>query len=81
MKARINRRQFLRRTALGGAGLLLIKSAPSAWTAQANEKLNFALIGVGGRGEWFTDTLPKLENVVVICDVNDQKIAGAFKRW
>ncbi len=81
MKARIHRRQFLRRTALGGAGLLLLKSAPSAWTAQANEKLNVALIGVGGRGEWFTDTLPKLENVVVICDVNDQKIAGAFKRW
>jgi hypothetical protein len=76
----MTRRRFLCRTALGG-GSLLLKSARSAWSAQANEKLNVALVGVGGRGDWFVETIPKLENVVALCDVNEQKLTGVFKRW
>ncbi len=79
--SRITRRQFLRRSAFAGGSLLILKNARSAWSAQANEKLNVALVGVGGRGEWFVDTIPKLENVVALCDVNAQKLAAAFKRW
>jgi hypothetical protein len=81
MKAAIDRRRFLRRTALGGAGLLILRSSASARSYQANERLNVALIGCGGRGTWFVDTIPKLENVVALCDVNDQKIAETFQRW
>lgn len=77
----LNRRQFLRRTVRIGAGCLILKPARSAWSAQANEKLDVALIGVGGRGDWFVETVPKLENVVALCDVNEQKLTGAFKRW
>jgi hypothetical protein len=77
----LTRRRFLRRTVLGGGSLLLLDSARSAWSAQANEKLNVALVGVGGRGDWFVETIPKLENVVALCDVNQQKLAEAFKRW
>ena len=81
MASRMNRRTFLRGAAGGGAGLVILRESSSAWSAQASEKLNIALIGVGGRGEWFVDTIPKMANVVAFCDVNQQKIDKAFKRW
>ena len=77
----INRRRFLRRTTFGVAAFSLLDAPRSAWTAQANDKLNVALVGVGGRGEWFVDTIPKLQHVVALCDVNSTKLAGAFRRW
>jgi hypothetical protein len=80
MKSRLNRRAFLRHTALGGAGLLILKNSRSVFSYQANEKLNIALIGVGGRGRWFVGTIPKLgTNVVAMCDVNDRKASLSFK--
>ena len=77
----MNRRTFLRTAAGGAAGLVVLRSSASAWSARANEKLNVALIGVGGRGTWFVDTIPRMENVVALCDVNRQKIDEACKRW
>lgn len=77
----MNRRSFLRRTAMGGASLLVLENARSAWTAQANEKLNLALIGVGGRGSWFVGAIPRLgENLVALCDVDDSKNPDAYKQ-
>ena len=81
MKSRMSRRTFLRGAAAGGAGLLILRTSSSAWSAQANEKLRIALVGVGGRGTWFVDTIPKMENVVALCDVNQQKIDKAIARW
>ena len=81
MAKQLNRRGFLRTTAGGGAGLLILAGSSPVRSAEANEKLNLALVGVGGRGTWFVDTIPKMENVVALCDVNQEKIAGAFKRW
>lgn len=49
MKSLLNRRAFLRNTALGGTGLLILQNSGSARSYQANDKLNIALIGVGGR--------------------------------
>ena len=77
----MNRRTFLRRMVIGGTGVLALKGSASARSYRANEKLNVALVGVGGRGGWFVDTIPKMENVVALCDVNDQKLAGAFQQW
>jgi hypothetical protein len=77
----MSRRSFLSKAVLGGTGLLILKDSRSARGAPANEKINVALVGVGGRGTWFVDTIPRMENVVAICDVNDLKIAEAHKRW
>lgn len=77
----LTRRRFLGRSALGGAGFLILANPRSAWTAQANDKLHVALVGVGGRGEWFVETIPKLENVVALCDVNARKVNAAFQHW
>jgi len=67
--------------AVGGTGLVLLKSASSVGSAQANEKLNVALVGVGGRGEWFTTTIPRMgHNLVALCDVDDAKNPDAYER-
>ncbi len=80
MKQRMDRRSFLRSAGGVGAGLVVLSQSRSVSTAQANEKLNIALIGVGGRGQWFVDTIPKMENVVAICDVNDQRAAESYQK-
>jgi predicted dehydrogenase len=81
MKRKLSRRSFLSRAGLGVAGLVILRNSRSVRGAPANEKLNVALIGVGGRGTWFVDTIPRMENVVAVCDVNEQKIAETYKRW
>jgi hypothetical protein len=80
MSSRTDRRAFLRSTAQGGLGLLVLKNSQSVSTAQANEKLNIALVGIGGRGTWFVDTIPQMENVVAVCDVNEQRAAESFQK-
>jgi len=81
MKTRVNRRRFLVGAASTGAGLVILRNSSSAWSYQANEKLNVVLIGCGGRGIWFVDTIPKMENVVALCDIDARKITETFKRW
>ena len=81
MKRKLTRRSLLSRASLGAAGLLIVRDSRSVRGAPANERINVALIGVGGRGTWFVSTIPRMENVVAICDVSEQKIAETFKRW
>lgn len=80
MKALFSRRQFLRRSTQIGAGLLFLPSLRSVRGAPANERLNVALVGVGGRGRWFVDTMPAISNVVAMCDVNDERAGDAFQK-
>jgi len=77
----MSRRSFISKAALGTTGLLILMDSRSARGAPANERVNVALVGVGGRGTWFVNTIPRMENVVAICDVNDRKLAETHKRW
>lgn len=77
---RTNRRTFLKDTVLGGTGLLVLGNSRSAWSYSANERVNVALVGVSGRGHWFVQTMPKLSNVVAMCDVNDRRAAEWYRR-
>lgn len=80
MNSLLNRRAFLKNTALGGTGLLILNGSSLTRSYQANDKLNVALIGVGGRGRWFVDTMPNLNtNVVAMCDVNERKASLSFE--
>ena len=76
---RLNRRSFLQTgTAIGAAAVL---SAPNILRARnLNEKLNVAMIGSGGRG---AHNLRKFasENIVALCDVNENKLNAAAKRY
>jgi hypothetical protein len=59
---------------------MLLGNAGSARGAPANETLDVALIGVGGRGNWFVKTMPKMENVVALCDVNERRAVAWVER-
>ena len=80
MKTPLTRRRFLGKAALGGAGLLFLPSLQSVRGAPANDKMNLALIGVGGRGKWFVDTMPGMSHVVAMCDVNEERAGNAFSK-
>ena len=90
MSRRTTRRRFLGASAAAagalGAGRLLAQSVPaeSAPKVSANDKMNVAFIGVGGKG---TENLSRLSalpgvNVVALCDVDGRtrgKAAEAHK--
>jgi predicted dehydrogenase len=85
MTPRSTRRHFLGASAAAaagawGAGRLLGQSVPSG--PSANEKINVAFIGVGGKG---ADNLGNLSsnkrvNVVALCDVDGRTLGGAAQK-
>ena len=80
MYDQLGRRDFLRSVAMGSSGLILLANSRSARSAQANEKLNIACIGVGGRGAADVDGVAS-ENIVALCDVDDVSAAPTFERF
>jgi predicted dehydrogenase len=76
----MNRRDFLRKAAWGGSGLIILANSRSVTSAQANEKLNIAGIGVGGRGAADIDGVAS-ENIVALCDVDQVQAASTFARF
>jgi hypothetical protein len=71
MDRRLDRRRFLKTAAGGAAGFLILQQSRSAFSYQANDKLNVALVGVGRRGSRFVNLVPSLgQNLVALCDVN-----------
>jgi hypothetical protein len=80
MTARISRRTAVKSMA-GAPFLFTLLPSGLARGYSANEKLNVALVGVGGRGQWFVDTIPRSQRVIAVCDVNEEKIDGAFRHW
>jgi predicted dehydrogenase len=73
--SRLSRRTFLKATAAGAA-----LAAPSFLRARgANEKLNIAMIGSGGRGGANLKGVES-ENIVALCDVNRPGITQAAQK-
>jgi len=80
MAKQLTRRTFLGNAITGGAGLTLLGNSRSIRSYEANDKVNVALVGVGGRGGWFVGIMPKLSNVVAMCDVNDREMDLSFQK-
>ncbi len=76
----IQRRQFLKSTAGMGAGLLILPSGTLLGASAPSNKLNVAMIGTWGRADAHFDAISS-ENVVALCDVNEEHIAHAAKRF
>jgi hypothetical protein len=76
----LNRRQFLKSAAATGTGLLILPSGTLFGANRPSNKLNVALIGVWGRGLAHYNTLKK-ENVVALCDVNEERFPEALKAF
>ncbi|MHC4073257.1 MAG: twin-arginine translocation signal domain-containing protein, partial [Planctomycetota bacterium] len=74
------RRQFLKSTAAAGMGLVILPSGTLSGANAPSNKLNVALIGVGGRGRSHQGPISS-ENVVALCDVDETKLATAAKKF
>ncbi len=78
-----SRRQFLRKGALAGVGfwagggVLLGEEAKKL----ANDKINVAAIGVGGKGDGDTRQAAKLGNLVAICDIDDNTLGKMAEEY
>jgi predicted dehydrogenase len=76
MKHTTNRRAFLKQAAVTGAGLWVTGPGAFARRLSPNEKLNIGVIGVGGRGGANLQSVAG-ENIVALCDIDDQTLAKA----
>lgn len=75
-----NRREFLKRSALAGTGLWLAGRCATAQNRSPNEKLNIGIIGVHSRGAANMAAVAS-ENIVALCDVNEDYLAEAAKKY
>ncbi len=72
------RRGFLKSAAATGAGLLICDSR-TAFSYQANERLNIAAIGAGGMGEGDIGAVSS-ETIVALCDVDERRCVSTRGR-
>ncbi len=83
-----SRREFIKKVALGGAGLAVGLSAKSySRIPGANDRINFAVIGLHGRASAHTAGIRSCENTMIthICDVDKRELpkfaAGVKKHF
>ena len=78
----VNRRNFLGAGAVG-LGYFYTASAVSAARVgrKPNETLQFAGIGVGGKGSSDIDQASNLGEVIALCDVDDGPLEDKAKKW
>ncbi|MHC4604886.1 MAG: Gfo/Idh/MocA family protein, partial [Planctomycetota bacterium] len=76
----VQRRQFLKSTAAAGIGLIILPSGTLSGANAPSNKLNVALIGAWGRGRAHHGPISS-ENVVALCDVDENKMAQAAKKF
>jgi predicted dehydrogenase len=77
----VTRRQFLYYSALAAAGTALTGcAAPRPRRISANEKLNIAGVGVGGKGSSDLRCCSS-ENIVALCDVNEASAAATRQKF
>lgn len=80
MNTPVKRRCFLATTTTATAGLLLAPRLKLFGADAPNNKLNVALIGTWGRGEAHFGALSS-ENVVALCDINEEHLAFGAKKF
>jgi predicted dehydrogenase len=71
----LSRRSFLKSTSAASAGVLIL---PGLYSYSANNRMNVAVIGVGGRGRANWSRVPN-ENIVAMCDVDDNRANEGYK--
>ena len=76
----MKRRDFLKSAAATGAGLLILPKTMLSGAGAPSNKLNIALIGTWGRGSAHIGAMSS-ENVVALCDINEDHMVAAAKRF
>ena len=77
----MKRRKFLQQTTACIAGFTILRNSDSARSAQANQRVNLAHVGVGGRGRALLLEFSRQANPVALCDVNDTRAAQVYSRF
>jgi predicted dehydrogenase len=85
MPTKPNRRDFLKSSALAGAGMMMAGRSVNAQNKSPNEKLNIATVGAGGMAGSDIHQLQSecgdLINFVAFADVDHKQAAGTFKKY
>jgi predicted dehydrogenase len=83
MNYRVSRRHFLRGTSASLAALSIVPGHILGLNGATppSEKLNLAMVGVGGQGRVNLDALAPLANIVALCDVDERNAADSFKAY
>jgi len=76
----IKRREFLKTSVAAGAGLLVLKSGTRLGAQAPSNKLNIGMVGTWGRADAHFGVLQH-ENIVALCDINDDHLAHAAKKF
>ena len=81
MTTRKNRRRFLQSSAAAGMGYWVAGGVQAAPSTSALEEINFACIGVMGKGQSDSNDAARHGNVVAICDIDDNNLGKAAAKW
>jgi predicted dehydrogenase len=80
----MDRRQFFKHTAAAGAGTFLAGGAPAfarSLTQSPNEKVRFACIGLGGKGDSDTNDAGEHGEIVALCDIDSDVLDKMGKKY
>src|ERR1043165_7212917 len=82
MSLNSNRRDFIKQTAALGTGWW-VGAHTNAFADSKNplERLNFACIGVGGKGDSDSNDAGRNGNIVALCDIDDTHLGKKLKRF
>jgi predicted dehydrogenase len=80
MTSQASRREFLQRSALAGAGMLLSGASVGAQNQSPNEKLNIGMIGVAHQAAYDLGNVSS-QNIVALCDIDDNYLGAAAKEF
>jgi len=76
----MKRRQFIKSASILGASTLILPRTKILGADAPSNKLNIALIGTWGRGEAHFGAISG-ENVVALCDINEEHLAFGAKKF
>lgn len=74
MPHKTTRRDFIKQTTALGSALFVGPQLLNAAPRSANEELNFACIGVGGKGSSDTDHAGQFGRIVGLCDIDGKRL-------
>lgn len=81
MANRNSRRDFIKTGAAVGAGFWVAGGTTAKANVSLNEKINFACIGIGGKGSSDSNDAKQNGNVVAVCDIDAKTLAGAKDKF
>ena len=81
MPHQTDRRKFLQTTAAVGVGYFVAGNLQAQESKSPNERIQFACIGIGGKGSSDSGDAANHGDVVAFCDVDRNRITGAKNRF